>query len=90
MVTVYIVVTYHRYSCEDLVEAFGSEAEAHAHVLDYAEEFWDEERLGPMPSTYDELRRAWDEHDLWQSYESRWEFEVRQVNVPDLHEAAPV
>lgn len=88
-VTVYIVVTYHRHSCEDLIEAFGTEAEAEAHILDYAQEFWDADRLGPMPSTYDALRDAWNEHDLWGAYESRWEYEVREIDVPEpLTEAA--
>lgn len=87
---VYIVVTYHRHSCGDLIEAFGTESEAIAHLRDYAAEFWDNDRLGPLPSTCAELRRAWDEHDLWGSYESRWEFEVREIGITTLQVRASV
>ena len=86
-VRVYVVVTYYG-SSGDAIEVFGSEDEALACLRSYAEYYWDSARLGPMPSTLEDLTSAWDNHDLWGSCDSRWEFEVREVEVPDPRAAA--
>ncbi len=78
--TVYVVATFHRWG--DELHAFGSEQEARACVMDYAEEFWDEAQLGELPQTYEELVLAWEEHGLWGSIESRWELQGFEIEVP--------
>jgi hypothetical protein len=86
-VTVYVVVTYHGYHGDE-VQVFGNEAEAEACVLEYARDYWPEAELGPMPDGYDELCEAWGDHDLWGSTDSRWELEVRAVDLPDPETAS--
>jgi hypothetical protein len=86
--TVYVVVTYHGYHGDE-VQVFGSESEAQAYVLEYAQDYWPTSELGSMPRSYDELCERWGDHDLWGSTDSRWELEERQVEVPDLTPSAP-
>jgi hypothetical protein len=58
--TVYVVVTYHGYHGDE-VHVFGTEPEAEACVLEYAREYWNSEKLGPMPTSHAELCQAWSE-----------------------------
>jgi hypothetical protein len=78
--TVFVVATFHRWG--DELHAFGSRQEAEACVMEYAEEFWDEERLGPFPDDYDRLYAAWNENGLWGSVESRWELKRFEIELP--------
>jgi hypothetical protein len=85
-VTVYVVVTNHRWG--DEVRAFGTSKEAEAFVMEYAREFWDTKKLGRLPRSYRRLYDAWGEQDLWGSVESRWEFERCEIDVPQPTRAA--
>ena len=80
--TVYVVATYHRWG--DELHAFGTSWEAESFVMEYAREFWDTKALGRFPRSYKRLHEAWGEHDLWGSVESRWEFEVCEIDLPAL------
>ena len=80
--TVYVVVTYHGYHGDE-VHVFGSEGEAEACVMEYAKEIWARTGLGRFPRSYTKLYKAWDDHDLWGSTDSRWELEEREVELPD-------
>jgi hypothetical protein len=86
--TVYVVVTYHGYHGDE-VQVFGTAAEAEARAFEYARDYWPAAELGPMPATYDELCEAWGDHDLWGSTDSRWELEVRTVDLPEPEPARP-
>lgn len=78
--TVFVVATFHRWG--DELHAFGSRQEAEACVMEYAEEFWDEERLGRFPGDYHRLYAAWNDNGLWGSVESRWELERFEIELP--------
>jgi hypothetical protein len=78
--SVYVVATYHRWG--DELHAFGTLGEAEACVMEYAREFWDSKELGRFPRTYQRLYEAWNEHNLWGSVESRWDFQVCEVDLP--------
>jgi hypothetical protein len=78
--TVFVVATFHRWG--DELHAFGSRPQAEACVLEYAEEFWDEERFGAFPEDYDRLCTAWNVNGLWGSVESRWELEQFEIELP--------
>jgi hypothetical protein len=78
---VYVVATYHRWG--DELHVFGTEAEAEACVMEYAHEFWDESELGRFPRDYTSLHKAWNDHCLWGSVDSRWELERHEVDLPE-------